>query len=55
MMGNHLLASKQRESNIELLKIIATVFVVLSHSMPDGDTTVFSSAINLGTERNVQF
>lgn len=41
-----------RESNIELLKIIAIIFIVLSHSMPDGDTARLSSAINMGTENN---
>ena len=34
--------SEQRESNIELLKLVAIIFVILSHSMPDGDTTILA-------------
>ncbi len=47
--------AKPRESNIELLKIIAIIFIVLSHSMPDGDVTAHFSAINLGASNSIQY
>lgn len=40
-------ASKQRQSGIELLKIIAIIFIILSHCMPDGDAGFHSSAIDI--------
>ena len=50
------MVNKQRNSNIELLKIIAMIMIVFSHGMPDGDTEMIRSAINLGTATtNVQY
>lgn len=43
-----------RDSSIELLKIIAIIFIVLSHSMPDGDVNKYSSAINIELGNNIQ-
>lgn len=39
----------QRNSSIEILKILAIIMVVVSHSMPDGDTSVYSGAIDINT------
>jgi len=39
----------QRNSSIELLKILAIILIVLSHSMPDGDVAVYSGAIDINT------
>ena len=48
------IASKQRQSGIELLKIIAIIFILLSHSMPDGDAGLHSSAIDINLGMNLQ-
>lgn len=47
---------RQRNSSIELIKVIAIIMIVLSHGMPDGDVTVFNSAIDLGLAPiNIQY
>lgn len=42
------LGGTARNSSIELLRIIAMIFIVISHAMPDGDITVYESALNIG-------
>ena len=37
----------KRNSSIELMKVIAIVMIVLSHSMPDGDGTLGASYIDI--------
>ncbi len=43
-----------RNSSIELIKIIAIIFIVLSHSMPNGDINKHSSAIDINLGTNFQ-
>ena len=40
-------AKTKRNSSIELVKIIAMIIIVLSHSMPDGDSTMPASHIDI--------
>jgi len=39
---------KERNSSIELLKIISIIIIVFCHSIPDGNVNAFNSAIQLG-------
>lgn len=38
---------KERNSSIELIKCIAIIFIIFSHSLPDGDANLHASAVNL--------
>lgn len=42
-------AKTKRNSSIELMKVIAIIMVILSHSMPDGDGTLGASYIDIDT------
>lgn len=51
---NQLQNKNSRNSSMELLKIIAIIFIVLSHSMPDGDVNTYNSAIDIELGCNIQ-
>ncbi len=41
--------NSKRNSSIELMKVIAIIMIILSHSMPDGDGSLGSSFIDIDT------
>ena len=43
-----------RNSSIELLKIIAIIFIVLSHSIPNGDIIEYSSTMGINFGYSIQ-